>query len=187
MHDGTPVYLTNDDHHNVSMPDGHCNSDKKQKSKRNSETSLMPCKAEPMFMPCGQVPWLGTKGDITTAVTPTMAVKQPGEQDLDQSTAPAPPPPKPHQSRRPPAKQQRRSLPAPRDGVTPSLVLHEDTAVGDGHRSPATSVSAKQVEGGTAGVGATLCQLDLWLILGGGFQWLRPHGCEYTAERHRSI
>ena len=159
--DGTNIYL-HDESCWVPTLDGHCKTNSEQMSKSpRLKTSAMPCAADLMCMPCEQVPWPGSEGAIPPTVSPTTAPNFNGEQDANLSMALVPPPPKPHESTRIFARQQRRSLPKSDDGVTPHLLLLEDEAIGDGHRSIAISVSAKQLQlkGGNTGARATYLDL----------------------------
>ena len=58
-------------------------------------------------------------------------------------------------------KQQISVTPKAPDGVTPDLTLPEDRTIGNGHRSAATSVSAKQLQQKSGNTGTKLTYLDL--------------------------
>ena len=110
-----------------------------------------------MCLLCGQdYPWPGTQGSITTTVSPEQAVKVDGAKDASWSEDSQPAQPKPTSSKSHSAQQ--RGQPSSKqlcDDATPNLVLSEDTAIGNGHRSIATSVSAKQPRSGNTGTKLT--------------------------------
>ena len=58
-------------------------------------------------------------------------------------------------------KQQISVTPKAPDGVTPDITLPEDRTIGNGHRSAATSVSAKQLQQKSGNTGTKLTYLDL--------------------------
>jgi len=75
-----------------------------------------------------------------------MVVKLNGDKDETGSVPPPSPHPNPRPQRSRSVQQQSQSLPKQqREGMTPNLELPEDRKIGDGHRSSAISVSAKQL------------------------------------------
>ena len=121
----------------------------------------MPCTADLVCTPCGQVPWPGTEASIPPTVTPTMVAKVNGGEDETWSVPPPSPHPNPRPERRRSAQQQSRpmSTSSPsrhgadggRAGIVPELTLPEDRKIGDGHRSSAIAVSAKQLSQAKSG------------------------------------
>ena len=158
---GTEVYLGID--MNVPILDGYCNSDVKQRPPRKrTETSAMSGTADLLCPPCGQGSWPGTTGYINSTVLPEQAVMDNDVKDTNRSKDPPPIQSKPTSSKSHSAQQQRQpSSKRLRDDTTPILVFSEDTAIGSGHRSIATSVSAKQLQQKSGNTGAKLTYLDL--------------------------
>jgi hypothetical protein len=141
MPDGTVVYL--DASRYVPTLNGYCKTCKTGPSK-GTETSKMWNNAAYVCSPCGQSETAGTAADIAPTLAPPMAAKNleaSVNNSWSKSLLSSKSKPTPTSSI---SAQGRRGLcpERQRDGRAPNLLLREDEAIGDGHRSAASAVSA---------------------------------------------
>ena len=119
--------------------------------------------ADPLCLPCRQDPCPWTEGNISTTATLHEATKSDSGTDTNLSDDPPLLATRPTSPRSTSAQQQRQSITKhPCNEKTPNILPPEDTAIGNGHRSTAASVSAKQLtqsKGGDTGRRATYLDL----------------------------
>ena len=141
MPDGTVVYL--DASRYVPILNGHCKTSRTGPS-TGTETSKMWNNAAFVCSSCGQSEMAGTAADIAPTLAPLMAAKNvEGAVSNSWSKRLLPSKAKPTPTSSISAQERRRLCSErQRDGRTPDLLSPEDEAIGDGHRSAASAVSA---------------------------------------------
>ena len=149
MRDGTVVYLKNSGH--VPLLNGYCKIDK-AKSLKGTETSKMRNKAAFTCSPCGQpeTAWPAAGIAMTSVAAKASKVNE-GSVQVSRQEKALPSKSQPKYTRSISAQERRGLCPErQRDGGTPNLTLPEDLAIGNGHRSAASAVSAKTSNSGNA-------------------------------------